>query len=88
MDSAEPLRRTLAWDRGTEMAEHMRLTVDRGFPGTSAIHAILGTGHQREHQRPPHQHFPKGTDFSVHDQATLDVVALELTGRLDRSSTA
>jgi IS30 family transposase len=76
------LRRSLTWDRGLEMAQHKRFTVDTKVK-------VYFCDPQSPWQRGTNentngllrQYFPKRTDLSGYSQAELDEVALRLNQR-------
>jgi IS30 family transposase len=75
------------------MADHVRFTVDTGVAVYFCDpHSPWQRGSNENTNGLLRQYFPKGTDLSIHDQATLDAVAAELNARprqtlgLDRPS--
>src|SRR5271156_1310730 len=77
-----PLRKTLTYDQGKEMAEHESLTLNTGMRIFFADpHAPWQRGSNENTNGLLRQYFPKGASFSALTQADLDAVADSLNDR-------
>jgi IS30 family transposase len=77
-----PLRKTLTYDQGKEMAQHQKLALDTGMRVFFADpHSPWQRGANENTNGLLRQYFPKGTSLSGFTQAELDVVATSLNDR-------
>lgn len=78
----EQLRRTLTWDQGAEMAQHVRLRIDTGLEIYFCDpHSPWQRGTNENTNGLLRQYFPKGTDLTAHGATELAAVALALNTR-------
>lgn len=83
---AQPMRKTITYDQGKEMALHKQLTVNTGV-------AVYFCDPQSPWQRGSNentnglvrQYLPKGTDLSIYSQEQLDAIADEINNRPRKS---
>ena len=76
------LRRTLTWDQGKEMADHVRFTTDTNMVVYFCDpHSPWQRGSNENTNGLLRQYFPRKADLSLHSAAHLNAVARELNNR-------
>jgi IS30 family transposase len=76
------LRRSLTWDRGTEMADHDQLSAATGIGVFFADpHSPWQRGSNENTNGLLRQYFPKGTNLAIHTPQRLEEVQDELNAR-------
>jgi IS30 family transposase len=78
----QQLRRSLTWDHGKEMAEHLQFSIDSGVQVYFCDpRSPWQRGSNENTNGLLRQYLPKGADLRRLDQAALDAIAAELNGR-------
>jgi IS30 family transposase len=76
------LRRTITWDQGAEMAQHVQFSIDTGVDVFFCDpHSPWQRGSNENTNGLLRQYFPKGTDLAVHDADALQAAADSLNNR-------
>jgi len=78
----DELYKSLTWDRGSELANHKRFTLETNIDVYFCDpRSPWQRGSNENTNRLLRQYFPKGTDLAVHSQTKLNAVARQLNER-------
>ena len=78
----DELYKPLTWDRGKELADHERFTLETDIKVYFCDpHSPWQLGSNENTNGLLRQYFPKGTDFSIHSETNLNAVARQLNER-------
>jgi IS30 family transposase len=79
---AQPMRQSMTYDQGREMARHRELSQRTGIAVYLCDpHSPWQRGSSESMNGLVRQYLPKGTDLSVYSQEELDAIADEINGR-------
>ena len=79
---AQPLRQSMTYDQGREMAMHKKLSQNTGIAVYFCDpHSLWQRGSNENMNGLVRQYLPKGADLSIYSQEQLDAIADEINNR-------